>query len=343
MPNKQRDNIDIVDVARLAGVSAATVSRAFNHPNLVKASTRKRIEKAVQESGYIRNRAAQAMYGKRSGTIGLIVPTINHAIFAEVIQSFTDEVETSGFTILIASHGYDLEKEYAVLRKLLEHRVDGIVLTGLDHSEATYQLISQQGIPAIAIWNYAEDSPISCVGAENRLAGRMAAEHLIDCGHREIGMISPPAKGNDRATDRLAGALAVFEENGVIIPDAWRSEATYSTSEAKSVCLELLSATPHPTALFCGNDVIALGAIFAAQKLGLRTPEDVSIIGIGDFYGSEDVEPSLTTIRIPARRIGKVGGDLICQLIADGSTEIVRHKIELNRVVRNSIKRIARA
>lgn len=343
MHKKQSGNIDIVDVARLAGVSAATVSRAFNHPNLVKASTRKRIEMAVQESGYIRNRAAQAMYGKRSGTIGLIVPTINHAIFAEVIQSFTDEVEKSGFTILIASHGYDLEKEYAVLRKLLEHRVDGVVLTGLDHTEATYQLISRQGIPTVAIWNYSETSQISCVGAENQLAGRMAAQHLIDCGHREIGMISPPLKGNDRAADRLAGALAVFEENGVIIPDKWRSEATYSTSEAKSVCIDLLSHSPHPTALYCGNDVIALGAIFATQKLGLRAPDDISIMGIGDFYGSEDVEPSLTTIRIPARRIGKVGGDLICQLIAEGSTQIIRHKIELNRVVRGSIRRIERA
>ena len=138
--------IDIVAVAKAAGVSISTVSRSFNHPDLVKAPTRKKIERAVQKLGYIRNRAAQVMHGRRSGTIGLIVPTIDHAIFAEVTQAFSDAMDEAGFTILIASHGFDLEKEYLRLRKLLEHRVDGIALIGLDHSESTYQLLEQQRI-----------------------------------------------------------------------------------------------------------------------------------------------------------------------------------------------------
>jgi len=107
---KQSGKADIVDVARAAGVSASTVSRCFNHPDLVNPATRKKIERAIARLGYIRNRAAQAMHGKRSGTIGLIVPTINHAIFAEVVQSFSDSVEAAGFTILMTSHGYDLDR-----------------------------------------------------------------------------------------------------------------------------------------------------------------------------------------------------------------------------------------
>ena len=138
MSLKQGGKADIVDVARRAGVSISTVSRSFNHPNLVNLATRKKIEKSVKALGYIRNRAAQAMYGRRSGTIGLIVPTIDHAIFAEVIQSFSDAVDQAGFTLLIASHGFDLEREYTVLRKFLEHRVDGVALIGLDHSEPTF-------------------------------------------------------------------------------------------------------------------------------------------------------------------------------------------------------------
>ena len=154
MTSKQGNKADIVDVARRAGVSISTVSRSFNHPNLVNLATRKKIEKSVKALGYIRNRAAQAMHGRRSGTIGLIVPTIDHAIFAEVIQSFSDAVDQAGFTLLIASHGFDLEREYAVLRKFLEHRVDGVALIGLDHSEPTFQLLDQQAVPVISIWNY---------------------------------------------------------------------------------------------------------------------------------------------------------------------------------------------
>ena len=124
------DRADIVAVAREAGVSISTVSRCFNHPDLVKASTRARVEDAVRRLGYIRNRAAQAMHGRRSGVIGLIAPTVDHTIFAELIQAFSEAVDAAGFTLLIATHGYDLDREYAVLRKLLEHRVDGVALIG---------------------------------------------------------------------------------------------------------------------------------------------------------------------------------------------------------------------
>ena len=154
MTDIKKDKVDIFAVAKRAKVSISTVSRSFNHPDLVNPATRKKIDTAVRKLGYIRNRAAQTMHGIRSGTIGLVVPTIDHAIFAEVIQAFSDSVDKHGFTILIASHGYDLEKEYAVLRKFLEHRVDGVALIGEDHSEETYDLIERQYIHAISLWNY---------------------------------------------------------------------------------------------------------------------------------------------------------------------------------------------
>ena len=125
MSYKQKGKPDIVDVAKVAGVSISTVSRSFNHPELLKPATRKKIEKAVKKLGYIRNRAAQVMHGRRSGTIGLVVPTIDNAIFAELIQSFSDGLDQRGFTMLIASHSFDLDREYNMLRKLMEHRVDG--------------------------------------------------------------------------------------------------------------------------------------------------------------------------------------------------------------------------
>lgn len=330
---------DIIAVAKAARVSPSTVSRSFNHPGMVNPATRKKIARAVENLGYIRNRAAQTMHGRRSSTIGFIVPTINHAIFSEVIQAFSDAVDAAGFTLLIASHGYDLDREHAMLRKLLEHRVDGIALIGFEHADASFKLIEQQDIPAIAIWNYSETSAMSCVGADNVMAGRLAAEHLLSLGHREIGLVFPATSGNDRAGDRQTGVLAALAEAKVTVPDIWRSETPYSISQAKRVCLDLLALDRYPSALLCGNDVIAQGAVFAAQHIGLNVPDDVSVIGIGDFKGSEDMEPGLTTIRIPAQRIGKTAGNRLTDAITRENREVFRYRCDLRCVIRGTTVR----
>lgn len=336
MADLKTKKADIIDVAKAARVSASTVSRSFNYPELVNPATRKKINRAVEKLGYIRNRAAQTMHGRRSGTIGLIVPTINHTIFSEVIQSFSDAIDAAGFTLLIASHSYDLDREYAMMRKLLEHRVDGVALIGLEHTEASFQLIEQQNIPAIAIWNYDELASMSCVGADNHEAGRMAAGHLLSLGHRNIGLVFPQTIGNDRARQRLLGATETLDRHAVTTPEHWRTEAPYSIAQAKRATLDLLSQSPRPTALLCGNDVIAQGALYAAQNLGLRVPEDMSIIGIGDFKGSEDLEPALTTIAIPAQDIGTIAGRNFTRMITEGSSEILRLKCDLTCVTRST-------
>ncbi len=334
---KQGDKVDIIAVARAARVSPSTVSRSFNHPHLVNPTTRKKIARAVERLGYIRNRAAQAMHGKRSATIGLIVPTINHTIFSEVIQSFSEAVDEAGFTILIASHGFDLDREYAVLRKLLEHRVDGIALIGLDHREASYRLIEQQGVPVIAIWNYDAGSRISCIGAENFAAGALAARHLVELGHRRIALVFPSTDENDRARDRRGGAEAALADYGITVPAHWRTEAPYSISQAKQAAGELLNHSTRPTALLCGNDVIAQGAIYAARQAGISVPSGLSVIGIGDFNGSAEMEPALTTVRIPARDIGRRAGEQITRAIAEaGALGIERQRCDVELLVRQT-------
>lgn len=340
MVNKQEGKADIVAVARAAKVSPSTVSRTFNHPELVNPATRKKIDRAVRKLGYIRNRAAQAMHGKRSGTVGLVVPTIDHAIFAELVQSFSETLEAAGFTILMTSHGYDLEREYAVVRKLLEHRVDGVALIGLEHSEETYHLLEQQNLPAVAIWNFDAQSRVSCVGAQNIMAGRLAAQHLLDLGHRDIGAVFPDTKGNDRSFDRLCGAKAVLADAGITVSPARQWTTPYSVAQAKAVCLELMSQPDRPTALLCGNDVIAQGCMYAAMQKGIRVPQDMSVVGIGDFKGSKDMEPALSTVRLPARTIGEQAGGLIVRLIAGDETEVVREELQPELMVRSSAAQI---
>ncbi|WP_120502421.1 LacI family DNA-binding transcriptional regulator [Roseovarius sp. EL26] len=330
---------DIVDVAKAARVSISTVSRSFNHPDLVNPTTRRRVERAVIKLGYIRNRAAQVMHGKRSGTIGLVVPTIDNAIFAELIQSFTTELDACGFTMLIASHGFDLDREYAMLRKLLEHRVDGLAVIGLEHSDATHHLIEQQGIPIIAIWNYSENTNMSCVGVENTEAGRLAAHHLLSLGHRKISLVFPSTAGNDRAYDRFHGALNELRSKDVEVPENWILEAPYNIAEAKRACLSLLKENNIPTAILCGNDIIAQGALYAAQKLSIDVPADLSVMGIGDFKGSGEIEPGLSTIRIPAKNIGSLAAKHLTDEIADKHADLVKEKCELRIIERGSTAR----
>lgn len=332
---KQNDKPDIVSVARLAGVSAATVSRALNHPDLVHPATRKKIDLAIRKSGYIRNRAAQTIHGRRSATIGLIVPTIANVIFAELVQAFNDAVSQQGFTLLLASHGYDLATEYALVRKLLEHRVDALALIGLDHGEDTYRVLREQGLPALAIWNYDPASTISCLGIDNAEAGRIAASHLLMLGHRRIATIFPDTGENDRARSRRSAAQATLKAAGLGDRADWQIQTPYNTGQAKRACLELLASVDRPTALLCGNDVIAQGALYAALKLGLKVPGDLSIIGIGDFVGSAELEPPLTTIRIPARRIGAAAADhLVAAVDSEFEDAMIRTCFECELIMR---------
>lgn len=308
---------DILAVARAARVSASTVSRYFNHPELLKSTTRKRIDSAVRRTGYIRNRAAQTIHGIRSGTIGVLVPTLDHAIFAEVVQAFSDRVAEAGFTILLASHGYDQQREYAILRKFLEHRVDGVVLTGLDHDEAVFQLLERQDIPCVLMWNYAEGSAFPTIGADNELAGRMIADHIISLGHQRVACMFPPTDGNDRAAARRRVVLETLARAGISVRDDWMLTTVYSISASKQDTKALLMGGDRPTALICGNDILATGAIYGAAACGLRVPQDVSIVGIGDFKGSSDIEPALTTVRLPAKRIGREAGAELVAAIVD--------------------------
>ncbi|WP_299675805.1 substrate-binding domain-containing protein [uncultured Roseobacter sp.] len=317
---KKSKKADIVAVAKAAKVSASTVSRAFNHPNLVTPATRKRIDAAVRRTGYIRNRAAQTIHGIRSGTIGVLVPTLDHTIFAEVVQAFSEAVSEHGFTILLASHGYDLQREYAILRKFLEHRVDGVVLTGLEHDDAVFQLLDSQEIPCVLMWNYDDTTCYPSIGADNELAGRMIAEHVLSLGHRHVACMFPPTAGNDRAFARREIVLRTLGNAGVAVPPAWMFTTVYSISDSKRDMMALLSQRDRPTALICGNDILASGALYGAVACGIRVPSDITVVGIGDFKGSSDIEPPLTTVRLPARRIGaETARALVSMIIAPDS------------------------
>ena len=325
---------DIIAVAKAARVSPSTVSRSFNHPELVNPATRKKIDSAVRRLGYIRNRAAQTIHGIRSGTVGLIVPTVDHAIFAELIQSFSEAIEEFGFTILLASHGYSLEREYALTRKMLEHRVDGIALIGIEHADETFELLKQQATPTILLWNYDQASRFPCVGSDNIEAGRLVGKLLVGQGHKKISLVFPPVTGNDRAENRLRGVESALAEHNIFVPQHKLLETPYSVRAAKSAVEQMLGEPDHPTAIICGNDVLAWGCLHAISRRGLKCPQDISVTGIGDFKGSRDFEPPLTTVRIPARQIGQRAARNIAHAITEPNLSSDSELIEPELITR---------
>ncbi|MBX2837272.1 MAG: substrate-binding domain-containing protein [Gammaproteobacteria bacterium] len=326
----------IVEVAKRANVSAATVSRYFNHPKLVRGTTRLKIEKAAMDLGYIRDRLAGSMHARFSGSIGLIVPSINNAMFAELIEALSSQLQRHDRTTLVASHNYDLDMEVGIVRSLLERRIDGVVLVGKDHHDAALEMLSLREVPIVSVWNYHQSQTMSCVGSDNRDAARAVAQHLITLGHSDIALFFPDTQLNDRARDRMNGVLSALASANIDLDEKRIINCSYSVPESKQRALELLSSSNRPTAILCGNDVIAHGVIYATQQLHLSVPKDISIAGIGDFAGSAEIEPSLTTVRLPARRIGVQAADLVIKQ-SESTKPIIEHiKIEAEFKLRHS-------
>ncbi|MGB0866945.1 MAG: LacI family DNA-binding transcriptional regulator [Granulosicoccaceae bacterium] len=303
----------IQEVAKRAGVSLATVSRCFNYPDQVRESTRNKVQTAAAELGYIRNRMAGALHSRASGSVGLVVPTIDNAIFAELIEAITTRLQHHDRTLLIAAHGYDLAQEVSIVRSLLERRIDGVALVGFDHDEVAMRMLSMRSVPVLSVWNYQQNSAFHCIGADNRAAGREAFERLFALGHRDIACLFPAVSHNDRARDRYEGALQAAIEADCPVPERRQFDCSYDLGEAKSVALEMLSGD-KPSAVLCGNDIIAQGVIYACIARGVRVPQELSVVGIGDFRGSADIEPGLSTVRLPAKRIGTEAADTIVEL-----------------------------
>ena len=202
-------------------------------------------------------------------------------------------------------------------------------------------MLAARRVPVLAAWNYRKDSPIPCIGADNFQVGFEAAQYLRKMGHRDVALVFPPTKANDRAEDRLNGVLHALNMELPELQNNRFFETRYDIGEAKQAIIKLLS-DDRPTAIICGNDVIAQGAVYACQSLGIKIPDDVSIIGIGDFRGSSQMEPGLTTVRMPAQRIAEQAADLLCGGLSVTSIKgTTRIKIASELVVRKSVKDIS--
>lgn len=332
-----RSNATVRDVARVARVSTATVSRALSRPGIVRPQTRKRIAQAVARLNYVSDGMARALSTRRTHTVGAVIPTLDNAIYSVSTHSLQKTLEQGGYTLLLACHEFDLAAEARMVRAFVERGVDGLVLVGTMHAPATRKLLASLGVPCVFTWAVDKPRRNASVGFDNRAAGRLVAEHVLGLGHRRIGVISGRLRGNDRATDRLMGIRSALSVAGVPLPDAHVEEAHYSLL-AGGEALTTLLGRARVTAVLCGNDVLAIGAIQAAQRAGIRVPDDLSVTGFDDMEFATVVTPALTTIRFPIAQVGTQAARHLIERI-DGTTPPRCIELPLALVVRQSTAR----
>lgn len=311
----------LADVARLAGVSAMTVSRALRLPGRVAPQTRARVDEAVRALGYVPNLVAGALKSQRSRIVVAIVPTLTSAIFAETVEGMTEVLRAQGYQLLLANSGYAPETEESLVTAFLGRRPDGMILTGTQHTPELRAQLRAAGIPVVETWELAADPIDMNVGFSNRAAGRRLTEALLGRGHRRIVFAGVDPAFELRSRRRAQGYRAAMRAAGLApafhrLDDADRGLTMRSGARAAAA---LTALRPRIEAVIFSNDFPAFGALSECARRAIAVPGDLAIAGFGDFEVAREAHPALTTVRVPGREMGRRAAAMILERIAGGA------------------------
>lgn len=304
------------DVARLAGVSAISVSRVINQPSKVTEATRQRVWSAIEHTGYIPNLLAGSLASSRTHTIGVIVPTVINSIFADKIQGMTDRLGAEDYHLLLASSGYSLDTEAELVAALLAQRVSGLVLTGVRHAARTRRLLKRIAAPVVETWSLGAKPIDMLVGFSNEKAAYAMVHHLARAGYRKVALVCAPTPDNDRAQGRLKGYRRAVRELGLVVDGRLERAAPFSLRNGASALVSLVEEHRDVDAIFFANDILAAGALFECARREWRVPGQLGIAGFDDVDLAAQTVPALTTVRIPRYDIGVKAAELILSRLA---------------------------
>ena len=303
------------DIARMVGVSISTVSRALHRPEMVDASTRERINVAVNALGYVPQGVGRALVSRHTHSVGAVVPRIGASAFAQTIEALRQGLGKANYTLLLAQPSIKEHADLRPLRTLIERGVDGIVLLGNDCPPQWLDLIEKNGVPVATIWADASNALPGAIGFDNYLAGKQVADHLLSLGHREFAFISGHLASNQRARQRYQGLLETIAASGGQLSRKLIVEADYGFADGYQAANCLLKRKQSFSALICGNDYLALGAIACLREQGLLIPKDMSIIGFNNSEFSAFIDPPLTTVNFPSIEIGTLAAETLLAAI----------------------------
>ena len=331
----------LVDVAKRAGCSPATVSRVLNNNPTVNLGVRERVLKAAADLGYVPNGSARALRSMKSRLVGAVIPTLDHAIYATMVNSLQARLVEKDVSIIISTSFYDIDMEWEQVRLLVERGVESMILVGSIHRKETIALLEQRKIAYVFTYTSASTDVGAAVGFDNEKAGRMAARYLLDLGHTKLAMIAGITENNDRAAARRDGFIAELEKQGIAKSDAPVLESAYKIEGGRNAMKRLMERPERPTAVFCGSDIIAAGVIKYCHENNIAVPADISVLGFDNLEIAELTTPDLTTVEVPAREMGMMAGDYL--LATDAQRQHMRQReLPLRLVVRASTAPIAR-
>jgi len=309
------------EVAKLAGVSTMTVTRALNTPHKVADVTRTRVEAIVRSLGYTPDLTARGLTLQRTGLVGALVPLLTNSLIAEIVQGLSDAVARNDFQLLVGATGFSASGEEAMVRAFLSRRVDAIYLTGITHTAATIAMLRQSRIPCVEGGNLARSPIDMAVGYSSMDAARTVTRYLIEKRYSPLGYIGAWPKDNDRARDRRRGFAAACKSAGVVVDDGWCIETDLDLHAGARAMGTLLDRHPGVRAVFCSADTLAVGAMFEAQRRNLAIPRDLAIAGFDDLDIASEVVPALTTLRVPRYELGRRAGEMICARLAGSEVD----------------------
>lgn len=310
----------LAEVARLAQVSTATVSRVFNEPAKVSESVQNRVREAAAALHWIPNAAGRALASRRTHIAGAIIPTLDNEIFARQASGMQAVLAENGFTLLLGCTNYDPEEGLNQVQAMLAQGIEVLALVGENYPSQAFELLRQRGTPYVLTYGFRQDSPHPCVGFDNHAAFRQMADYVVSLGHRRIAAIFQPVTANDRVTARLQGLRDGLAASDITLRSTDLHIGPSTMDFGAESLRRIMASKTRPTAIICGNDNLALGAISAALELGFDVPGDLSITGFDDLAIVSRIAPPLTTMRVDNLEIGRLAGEALIRAAADGST-----------------------
>jgi LacI family gluconate utilization system Gnt-I transcriptional repressor len=317
-----RRAVRVEDVAREAGVSPITVSRALSHPEKVREDTRRRVNEAVQKTGYVLNRFASTLRSGRSTIISAFVSNLSNPHFANAIQGCADALEGSRYHLLMAQTGYSDKLQRQVVEEVLPFRPAAAMFTGIVQSRRTRAALKKLGMPVMEMWDYRPDPIDMLVGFSNAEGGQLLGSHFAERGYRRVAYAG---RTEDRGAQRLAGfATGLGRQPEFILP----LEGSRTMNDGMSAIETILEQFPRCEAIFFGTDLLAVGAMLRARQLGIAVPGQVAIAGYGDLDVSKQLATPLTTVHVSSYDMGHEAGAMLLKRL--------RNEAVPERIVRES-------
>ena len=331
------------DIARVAGVSQSTVSRVINNHPRISPATRERVLKAMEQLGYTPNAAARTLITGRSHLLGLVVSNITNPFYPDVIEAIVSSSEDAGYTVILGNAQEHSKKQVDFLQLLLEHQVDGAILTSaLDSSAEQLKKISETGPPLVLVNRTLPDSGLDAVHIDNHRGGYLATEHLIALGHERIGYVGgrPDAWTNKH---RYSGFREALTNAGIEVGNNHVQHGDYTRRSGSIIVSRMLKSEPRPTALVCADDLIALGCMEGLHAAGVDVPADMALVGFDDIPVASLKTIGLTTVRQPAKEMGARAVRLLLdRLDGQGPPQPVTDVLPAELVVRTSCGALSR-